>query len=362
MKNYVFSIITQRNRKYIVFIVVISIFSIFVVIKAAAPAAVIIEAESSQTSQSSSVVADATASGGSAMIFASNSSSTEFKGWEINPTNIGLAPFGTTCNSLPAYAGPEVIPAGSVITGRRFTFPVYLYSGTITITKSCFKPTSNGPYGIVTTWNPNAPDTKAAGQVTITDSEFDGSLMTNQTVAYSAAFMGVGILERNYIHDMGTGIAFYNTGTTYTANAINNYVEKLRAYGDGATTGSHNESFTVRDYATSSNPNRSMAVRGNYFKIDSGNDTGSLFIQPYGGFINNVTVENNYLLGGGYQLILEYNFNLYGANMKAINNRFTSTGYGAGYTSGGPGWAQWTENYKYDATKPDGRGAVINEL
>ena len=39
--------------------------------------------------------------------------------------------------------------------------------------------------------------------------------------------------------------------------------------------------------------------------------------------------------GGGYQLILESGFgNEYGRAMSAINNRFSGTGYGAGYVDG----------------------------
>ena len=318
-----------------------------------------VETETGARTGNASSVFDSSASGSNAVKFSATASA-ELKGWELTSSAVGLAPFGISCDSLPAYTGPEAPANGAVITGKRFTSPLYVYNGTITITKSCFKTTSNGPYGMVTTWNPNIPSMKAQGQVTITDSEFDGSLMSNQEVAYTAAFMGVAILERNYIHDFGSGIAFYNTGTTYTANAINNYVEKMRAYGNAATSGSHNETFTVRDYDTSTNPSRAMAVRGNYFKIDSGNDTGSLFIQAYGGFIDNVTVENNYLLGGGYQLILEYHNNGYGTHMKAINNRFTSTGYGAGYVTGGSGWAQQTDNYKYDSSKLDGKGAAVS--
>ncbi len=312
------------------------------------------------------VVADTSASGGNAVRFAENPAPTgELMGWEINPTNIGLAPHGLSCDTLPEYTGSTTPPDGTVISERRITQPLYVYRGNITITKSCIKTTSNGPYGMITTWDTLCPHPQcveeALGQVTITDSEFDGSLMTNQQVAYTAAFMGVAILERNYIHDFGSGIAFYKTGTQNTAAAINNYVEKMRAYGNPATTGSHNESFTIRDYNTSGNPSRTMAVRGNYFKIDSGNDTGSLFIQAYAGFINNVTVENNYLLGSGYQLILEYHNAGYGNNMRSINNRFTSTGFGPGYTTGGSGWAQWTDNHIYNAGQPGGKGAIVSQ-
>lgn len=360
----------RRARQKHIILVIATVFASVLAITGLAYAATNIyhagQAESGTRTANAAVVADTSASGNSAIRFtATPPPSGELMGWAINPTNIGLAPHGLSCDSLPVYTGTDTPPDGTVISERRITQPLYVYRGNITITKSCIKTTGNGPYGMVTTWDTLCPHPQCVeeplGQVTITDSEFDGSLMTNQAVAYTAAFMGVGILERNYIHDFGSGIAFYNTGTQRTAAAINNYVERMRAYGNPATTGSHNESFTIRDYDTTENPSRSMAVRGNYFKIDSGNDTGSLFIQAYGGFIDNVTVENNYLLGGGYQLILEYHNNGYGNNMRAINNRFTSTGFGPGYTTGGSGWAQWTDNHIYDAGQPGGKGAVVTK-
>jgi hypothetical protein len=289
----------------------------------------------------------------------------ELMGWQLTPTNIGLAPFGLSCDTLPVYTGTDTPPNGTVISGKLIKIPLYLTQGAVTIEKSCIKPTTDGPTGILSTWDTNVCPSSCAtakGQVIVRDSEIDGSLLAASDIAYHSGFIGVGQLERNYIHDVGTGIAFFDTGDTYTASSINNYVARLVGYGNPATTGSHDDTFTVRDYTTATNPNRQMVVRGNYFKADSANnDTGSLFIQAYAGFIDNMTVENNYLIGDGYQLILEANANGYGTHMNAINNRFTSTGFGPGYTDGGPGWATWTENYMYDATKPDGKGAIVTK-
>lgn len=320
------------------------------------------EPETRTITTAASTVADTSASAGSAVKF--GSTQTELMGWELTPTNVGLAPHGLDCDSLPVYTGSSSPADGTVISERRINTSLYLIYGDITITKSCIRPTSSGPHGLISTWDPNNCPSSCAtamGQVTITDSEIDGSLVPTQQVAYTGAFMGVGILERNYFHDIGSGIAFYNTGSTYTASAINNYVHQLRGYGNPATTGSHNEAATVRDH----NPgpgNRQLTFRGNYLTSDSGNDTGALFLQPYGGFINNVTVENNLLAGGGYQLILEGNYNGYGNNMRSINNRFSATGFGPGYTDGGPGWSLWTENYRNAPGQPGNRGTIVNEL
>jgi hypothetical protein len=308
--------------------------------------------------------ADAGASGGSAVRFSQPTPppTGELKGWELTPTNVGLAPHGLSCATLPPYTGTNTPPAGTVISGKLISTNLYLTTGAVTIEKSCIRPTGSGPHGLISTWDINNCSNSCAtamGQVIIRDSEIDGSLVSTQSIAYTGAFMGVGILERNYFHDIGSGIAFYNTGSTYTASAVNNYVHKLRGYGDPATTGSHNESATVRDHAPGTG-NRQLTFRGNYLTSDSGNDTGALFLQPYGGFIDNVTVENNLLGGGGYQLVLEGNYSGYGTNMKVINNRFSGTGYGPGYVDRGPGWSEQRENYRNDPTKTDNKGAVVN--
>ncbi|TAH33654.1 hypothetical protein EYC59_04610 [Candidatus Saccharibacteria bacterium] len=329
--------------------------------KAATPVASY-EVESGTKSGNATTVSDSGASGSSAVKFSSTGAQ-ELKGWELTPTNIGLAPFGLSCSTLPPYTGSNTPEAGTVISGKLISTNLYLIKGAVTIEKSCIRPTGSGPHGLISTWDPNnCPNScaTAKGQVIIRDSEIDGSLIPTQQIAYTGAFMGVGILERNYFHDIGSGIGFYNTGPTYTASAVNNYIHKLRAYGNAATTGSHNESATVRDYDISVNPNRQLTFRGNYMTSDSGNDTGALFLQAYSGFIGNVTVENNLLSGGGYQLILEYKNYGYG-NLKSINNRYSGTGYGPGYVTGGVGWAQWTDNYRYDATKTDGKGTAVNE-
>lgn len=320
------------------------------------------QVESGTRSANAALVADTSASSGNAVKFGTGAPAAELMGWEVSPTNVGLAPHGLSCDTLPVYTGSDSPPAGTVISERRINTNLFLINGAITITKSCIRPTSSGPHGLISTWDPNnCPSgcATAKGQVTITDSEIDGSLVSTQQIAYTGAFMGVGILERNYFHDIGSGIAFYNTGSTYTASAINNYVHRLRGYGNPATTGSHNEAATVRDHQPGAG-NRTLTFRGNFLTSDSGNDTGALFLQPYGGFINNVTIENNLVAGGGYQLILEGNHSGYGNNMRSINNRFSGTGFGPGYTDGGPGWALWTGNYRNAPGQPDNKGAVVN--
>ena len=144
------------------------------------------------------------------------------------------------------------------------------------------------------------------------------------------------------MHDVGSGLAILDTGGHLDVLVEGNYVTDLRAWGDGSTTGNHSDAFTVRDFDADSAPDRSLVIRNNRFDSDSGNDTGALFIQTYSGDIDNVFIEGNLLEGGGYQLGLEVNGDSTYGNLSATDNRFSGTGYGPTYVTGGEGWSEWT--------------------
>lgn len=291
-------------------------------------------------------------------------------GWELNAGNTGLGRLGTSCDQLARYTGPDRPGAGSVISGKRIESTLDLSAGNITVERSCVRPTqaSAGSAVITTTDNNNCGGDSCAvtpAMVTIRDSEIDGSRIDANTISKSCAFLGVGTIERNYIHDVGSGICFFNTGDRLNAVAQGNYVHKLRAYGDAAGSGSHNEALTIRDFGTDRTSGRQASVVNNRLDSSSGNDTGALFIQPYGGNINNVLVSGNLLEGMGYQLILEANYgNVYGRSMRAINNRFSGTGYGPTYiTRNGLsyGWAEWRDNSINAPGAPANQGRIVNE-
>jgi len=289
-------------------------------------------------------------------------------GWQVTAANTGLTPHGLNCDSLPVYAGSAKPASGTTISGKLIRTTLDLSAGNITIERSCIRPTTigRGTSVVVTTdFNSCNGDRCAVtpAMVAIRDSEIDGSLLGTEAVAKSCAFLGVGSLERNYIHDVGSGICFMNTGDQLNAIAIGNYVHRLRSYGDPAGDGSHNESFTIRDFVTTANPNRRARVLGNRFDSSSGNDSGALFIQTYAGNIDMLQIEANLLEGGGYQLVLEaHSGNVYGRNMRAVNNRFSGSGYGPAYVDGkglNYGWLEWRDNYINDPTQPANKGRLI---
>lgn len=283
-------------------------------------------------------------------------------GWQLTASNTGLAAQGLDCDSLPVYTGGGEPAAGTVISGMRIETPLTLFAGNITIEKSCIRPTKlNEGAHLVTTNGPCGNSCQVtSAPVTIRDSDIDGSKLSATTIAKSCAFLGVATLQRNYMHDMGSGICFFNTGKNLDATAEGNYVTKLRAGGD-----SHNDGATIRDFETGSNPQRQLVFRNNRIDCSTGHDTGAMFIQTYGGNIDNVTLQGNLLEGGGYNLGLEAGFdNIYGRNMRAIDNRFNSTGWGPSYvTDKGLGykWAEWRDNFMNQPGAVDNKGTAVSQ-
>lgn len=288
-------------------------------------------------------------------------------GWQLSPTNTGLTPHGLNCGSLPSYTGSSKPAAGTLISGKRVNTTLDLSNGNITIEKSCIRPTSVGQgLSLMTTTDLNNCNSNGCpvtpSTVTIRDSEIDGSLTQTSDVAYGCALVGIATMQRNYIHHTGSGICMYNTGSTLSATIEQNYVHQLRAFGSGGS-GSHNEAFTVRDFPTNSNPSRRMNVYNNRFDASSGNDTGAAFIQTYGDNINEVRFEGNLFEGQGYQLGMEASHgNIYGTAMRAINNRFSGTGYGPAYVTRNGlsyGWGEWRDNFINNPSAANNKGTVV---
>jgi hypothetical protein len=282
-------------------------------------------------------------------------------GWELTAANTGLNAIGRSCDSLPVYTGGSKPAAGTTISGKLIETGLDLSAGDILVERSCIRPKNLGiTQPLVTTTGECTGDSCAVtpGKVTIRDSDFDGSKLSAKTIAGSCAFLGVGVLQRNRMHGMGSGICFYNTGKRLDAIAEGNYIHQLRSDGD-----SHNDGATIRDFVTTSTPGRRAVFRGNRIDCSSGNDTGALFIQTLGADIDQVTIEQNLLEGGGYQLGLEAGFgHVYGKHMRAVNNRFSGTGWGARYVerkSLSYGWSEWQDNHINDPAKTGHKGRAV---
>lgn len=278
--------------------------------------------------------------------------------WDVDATSVGLLPLGLSCGALPAYDGESSVPRGTVISGVRVTTALDLSAGGIVLQNSCIQPDAV-PRGlpVLTTQNTNTMQI-APEKVIIRNNEISGSLLTAEYAAMATGIMGNADVIGNYIHGFGSGIAVMNSGDELDVLIAGNYVTGLVAWGDGATTGNHSDAFTIRDFSSERRPDRSLIVRDNRFDCDSGNDTGALFIQTYSGRIDNVLVQGNLLEGNGYQLGLEQKNSPY-SNLRAVNNRFSGTGWGPTYVTGGPGWDEWEANYLFDPASTDARGTEV---
>ncbi len=285
-------------------------------------------------------------------------------GWELTRDNTGLAGVGLSCSALPLYAGPHRPARGAVLREVRVEAPLDLSAGDILLDRCCVRPTTVGrgmPAITTTDFDACRGDEcpSPPGPVTVRDSDIDGSALSLELGALSTGLVGIATIERTLIHHFGSGVALMNTGRQLEARIEQSYVTQLLAFGDPATTGNHSDGFTVRDFDVSARPTRRLVVRGNRFDCDSANATGALFLQTYAGDIANVSLEDNLLEGGGYQLGLEASHGHGYAGLAATNNRFSGTGYGASYRTGGPGWSTWRDNALHDPSAPDHRGQPV---
>jgi hypothetical protein len=255
---------------------------------------------------------------------------------------------------LQAYTGSNKPAKGTVIRLKKITTPLWLFNGNITVDRCWIQPTASLPGGLIVTydWNSNN-STPSQYSSTITNCDIDGSVIAVSDVAYQSAMRGLATVRRCNVFGMGTGITIL-CGPAVDCLVEQNYVHSLRAYGNGATTGSHNESASIRGYG-----GLHLVFRNNRLISKTGNDSGALFIQAWAQAINHSLITGTLFESNSYGMPLEANNHGYGNDMKAVNNRFVKGGYGPAYVTGGPGWAQWTENYYDSPTSPDHKGTAI---
>jgi hypothetical protein len=281
----------------------------------------------------------------------------ELNGWDLTTTNVGLTPLGLSCASLPEYTGPSEVPAGTTISGKRVTKQLDVSAGSIVIEKSCMKPTAAN-VGLVEGYYPQ-------GDITIKDSEFDGSLVPDADRDSACAFTGGANLLRNYIHDVGSGICMVSSTNTRdqgeTPHDIlvkNNYVHRHTS-----CCGAHHEAATIRDFVQNAANDRTMKWVGNWLDITQTEYvSGGMFIQPTFEPIYNIWLEGNVFAGEGFNLVAGDSTAVNVVrNLHVVNNRFkpgTREYYGP-KAMDTAGVAEWVDNHMFDSTQPEARGAVV---
>ena len=276
------------------------------------------------------------------------------RGWQLTETNTGLAGAGVDRSSLEVYTGSDTPPAGTTISLKKITTPLNLFHGNITVDRCWIQPTTSWGVGsVVFTYDPSF-GTAASSPVTIVDSDIDASAVTDTWIYADCATRGIATLQRNHIWGMGSGICVFDGGYQLDAVVEHNYVHGLRGGIVNGSFQSHNESATIRSFGGSR-----LAFLDNRLISKSGSDSGALFIQAWAGTIDHTTIERNLFETAGWCIPLEANANGYGSDMRCIDNRFVSGGYGPAYVDGGPGWAEWTENYLDDPSEADHKGNAV---
>ncbi len=271
------------------------------------------------------------------------------RGWYLNEFNTGLAGLGIDRATLPLYTGSDTPADGAVIRDVRIETQLDLSAGAITLERCWIHPLSIGR-GLPIIWNYHR-DTGTVLPISafIRDCDIDCSAVSSADIGWSAAFGGSGVIERCHIWGAGSGL--WLRGVSPIAVKVEgNYIHGLRH----SPPDSHQDGITLRDY---SGPEASFLNN----RVDSSCDseTGPFFLQAGFGYIDNVYVEGNFLEGNVWKLMLEAHTYGYGSNMRAYDNRFRNTGFGAAYVAGGPGWAEWRENYLDDPTQVDHKGAAV---
>jgi hypothetical protein len=258
-------------------------------------------------------------------------------GWQRTKQNTGLAAVGVTSDMLTPYTGPLSIPAGTRLYRKLInagTAQLLMNSGVV-LEQCEIHGKRLGPQGLI--WIKDG-----SGQKIINcDLYVEG---VNEEIAGIYANAANDVEIRSLYQQGGSIGMWFDTVSGAKPSTVSDWWYGLQPTGGGA----HRDGFTRR----SGNVMVTLdSVRIDIVKYSA---TGAIFTQPtWGGTVGGLTVKNSYLLGAGYVIGLDR-----GYDSHFINNRITPTEYGAtSLICSGP-WT-WSENYYYDASKPDGKGAPI---
>lgn len=211
-----------------------------------------------------------------------------------NSTNTGV-PSGVT---LTPSGGLTVTKAGAVIEGLNITGPVIIEAPNVTL-KNC-KITFTGYWGVYI--KPGVTGT------IVQDNEINGTGTNNEG---SHGILGTGTFLRNDIYNVENGITLNGGDTTIR----DNYIHDLKASGaphyDGIEVDGGISNVTIEHNTVLNNHTQTSAV----------------MIDNYFGPVSNVKVDNNYLVGGGYTVYVDGQFNGGSISGVSVTNNYLEKGY-----------------------------------
>ena len=254
-------------------------------------------------------------------------------GWLRTASNTGLAGVGVTVGMLTAYSG------SSTITGTQYRKQFNLGSGFLTLSagatlEECQINSTRSGGGMVVV--------NGEG-VTIKNCDIIGTnATTNESMGITGG--GGGMLVQG-VRMTGTTIFSWLDGDSSTPSVIDQcyWYDQV----DGGQ--SHHDGFTRR---AGTNP---ITIKNTRIDCSVSGTTGSIFTQStWGDTVANITVEDSYLEGGGYNFALESS-----SNLTILRNRTRPQDWGSVSRTNITNLT-WSENYVYANTPGnDYKGALI---
>jgi len=271
-------------------------------------------------------------------------------GWELTPSNTGLASKGVTEAMLtnatyPVWGGQGGVQMvkNQTFTRRKFTInngPLVVGDGAVF--NECL---ITGAESLV----------KVGGNVEFNDCDFvvtAGSLMSNnihiQPDFYYAGVAGKKLTMRN-CRMTGGHIFLMSNGHAMDLENVYGYAQHPEVGGQ-----QHRDGITVRG---SNATTHKVTIRGCRMDCDQEMTTGAFFLQDtYGGGINGVEADDCMWEGAGWVMTIS------GSDNTVIrNNRIRPHGANiiGPVTTHDSTYAVWTDNHLYDPADPDGKGAAV---
>ena len=227
-----------------------------------------------------------------------------------NATNTGV-PAGV---KLTPYSGTLTLStAGQVVSGLIISNGVQINASNVTL-ENCIIDISN-------TGNWNIGVAGGLNGVVIQNCEIVGAGAAGPVGTYGIYVQGNSqvTINADNIHDVGQGVVL-NDGQVLLENS---YIHNLKA-----GSGTHYEDVGYFGAAKSST--FSLNIQNNTL-INQNNQTASVFIQNYFGPVNNVTINNNILVGGDYTIYVDGSDSGGPVSNVSITNNHLGTGI-FGYT------------------------------
>lgn len=261
-------------------------------------------------------------------------------GWELTGSMVGLDGLGIDGSTLNAYTGSATVSSGTVLEDLRITSPINVAAGNITIRRCMFEGATNDMVFAATLANP----------VTVEDCTFDGRATPASQSAYPFAFRSYGgaLMTIRRVRIRGWGHGWWCDGPVLVEDSV---YEEGTAYGNPATSGSHNEALTHRSTAVNTFNRCRLDCFG------QGNLSAVVQVQGDGSAAGNLALDSCFLNSGDiyYALVADTHpgGSLVAGSIDVTNSRWpTLTSVGYSIESGWGAKGTWTGNYRYDASNP----------